>query len=389
MEKKRILMISPGPVFKIRTDKLKGLSANFVGDVITSSPIKEIINTNEVYGFNYNCTFYNVRFPLISNLLFFFFAVRFCVKRRLSGTKHDLVVTYDPLKTGLIGLVCAWILNTRFAPEVNGVYTSPAEYIDDAKSFSTRIKRIMYPIIEGFILKRSDGIKVQYPNQLAPFKRLIKTEIVRCFHNYVDIDKFLEGVEIEEKKEILFVGFPFYRKGVDILISAFKLISSDYPEWKLKILGWYPNPTTLNKAIDGHPQIIYQPPVHPDEMPLHICSCAIFVMPSRSEAKARTLIESMAAGKARIGSNIDGTPTIIADGIDGLLFESENIFDLAEKMRLLIDSPDLRMRLGQVGRIRAQQEFNKDKYYTDLTNFYFEVINKNIYYHRTSAIIFR
>ena len=66
-------MISPGPVFKIRTDKLKGLSANFVGDVITSSPIKEIINTNEVYGFNYNCTFYNVRFPLISNLLFFFF----------------------------------------------------------------------------------------------------------------------------------------------------------------------------------------------------------------------------------------------------------------------------------------------------------------------------
>ena len=97
----------------------------------------------------------------------------------------------------------------------------------------------------------------------------------------------------------------------------------------------------------------------------------------------------MAAGKARIGSNIDGTPTIIADGIDGLLFESENIFDLAEKMRLLIDSPDLRMRLGQVGRIRAQQEFNKDKYYTDLTNFYFEVINKNIYYHRTSAIIFR
>jgi glycosyltransferase involved in cell wall biosynthesis len=281
------------------------------------------------------------------------------------------------LKTGLIGVICAWALNAKFAPEVNGVYTSPSEYIDDEDRISTRLKKIMYPLIERFTLGSADGIKVQYPSQLLPFKAVIKTRVVRCFHNYVDIDKFLSYQGGHENKEILFVGFPFYRKGVDILIAAFKLIAADYPEWKLKILGWYPNPTILNKAINGHPQIAYHPPVHPDEMVVHMCSCAIFVMPSRSEAKARTLVEAMAAGKARIGSNVDGTPTIIADGTDGVLFQSENSVDLANKMRLLIDNPEMRKRLGEAGRVRVQQEFNKEKYYTDLTNFYFEVIGQD------------
>ena len=61
----------------------------------------------------------------------------------------------------------------------------------------------------------------------------------------------------------------------------------------------------------------------------------------------------MAAGKPVIGSRVGGVPYYIREGETGLIFESENVDELAEKLRLLLSSPELQARLGQNGqRIR-------------------------------------
>jgi glycosyltransferase involved in cell wall biosynthesis len=132
----------------------------------------------------------------------------------------------------------------------------------------------------------------------------------------------------------------------------------------------------LNDSIDGHPRIYHHKPVPYEEMPEHIGSCGMFVLPSRSEAMGRVLIEAMAAGKPRIGSNIEGIPSVINDGIDGLLFQTENVDALAEKMDVLMSNPELRQKLGKAGELRAKQEFTKSKYFNNLINFYNEVLEK-------------
>ena len=55
---------------------------------------------------------------------------------------------------------------------------------------------------------------------------------------------------------MFFAGFPFKLKGVDILIEAFKKVALKYPDWRLKILGWYLDITKLSEAIAGHPRFI-------------------------------------------------------------------------------------------------------------------------------------
>ena len=228
------------------------------------------------------------------------------------------------------------------------------------------------PMILRIVLKRSDGITCLFERQLDPFRKIVEGKTIHAFHSFVSIESFKN---VREDKEILFVGFPFKLKGVDILIQAFKNISPRFPEWKLKILGWYPDPNELNKAIDGHSQIYHHKPVPHHEMPEHIGSCGIFVLPSRSEAMGRVLVEAMAAGKPRVGSNVDGIPTVIKDGIDGLLFESENVDDLAEKLEMLILDQDLRRRLGNAGEVRAEKEFTKEEYARNLTSFCYKLFN--------------
>ncbi|HEX8948211.1 MAG TPA: glycosyltransferase [Dissulfurispiraceae bacterium] len=365
-----IAYISPGPTYNAHSPLyqrvFKKLSGNFRGYILTTGSATE---TFPIGNFTYSSI--RAKYSAADSLRFFSFCWESASRIRDKGERIKLVTTYDPLKTGLIGLAVSRMHRARFAPEVNGVYTSPAEWIDNAGSIGTKVKKTLYPQIMRFVLKHADGIKLLYKEQISPFGEVIRGKIVRDFHCLVPVENFRN---IREDKEVLFVGFPFKRKGVDILIEAFKKIAPGYPEWKLKILGWFPDPGEMYRAIGGHPQIYHHKPVKHEKIIGHIGSCAILVLPSRSEAMGRVLVESMAAGKPRIGSNVDGIPTVINDGVDGLLVRPEDTDDLAEKLDMLMGDPALRYRLGRAGEVRAEREFSEKVFLDNITSFYQEVL---------------
>ncbi len=298
--------------------------------------------------------------------------VLFCLRKILALKNIDIVVAYDPLLTGVIGYVAKIILNAKLVVELNGVYTSSHVWEGATNKLSPRFRALLFPLLAQFVLSRACGIKLTYPEQLEPFKINRKNKIIRSFSNYTNTELFKN---IEERKEILFVGFPFKLKGVDVLIKAFKRISGRHPDWYLKILGWYPDPVELNDEIGGHPRIVYHPPVPSCEMPDHIGRCGFLVLPSRTEAMGRVLLEAMSAGKARIGSRVDGIPTVIADGVDGILVEPSDIDALAEKMETLIVCPEVRYQLGRAGQLRAAREFCWEAYFKHVVDFYDDVKN--------------
>ena len=55
--------------------------------------------------------------------------------------------------------------------------------------------------------------------------------------------------------------------------------------------------------------------------------CRVFVLPSRTEAMGRVLIEAMAMGKTCIASAVDGIPHYVRDEDTGLLFRSGDAAD--------------------------------------------------------------
>jgi len=372
MPKKTLLYINPGPTYWPRSliyqEQFIELSKTFKGYIFTTSPRTETFPIGDFIYLSMKS-----RYSKVYRLKYFFFCVWKAIKILTQKGKVDLVSTYDPLITGLIGFVISRIHKSKFGVSVNGVYTSSAQWIDGPDGLEKRVKKFFYPVMMYFVLKHVDGIKLLFKNQIDCSKKMFKNKIIYVFPNFVQTYRFRN---IREDKEILFSGFPFKLKGVDVLIEAFKKISFKHPDWKLKILGWYPNLEELNNAIDGHLQIYHHKAVPYEEMPEHIGTCGIFVLPSRSEAMGRVLVEAMAAGKPRIGSNVDGIPSVINDGVDGLLVEPRNINDLAEKLDLLMGNEELRRKLGKAGEIRAKKEFTKDVYFSNLTNFYNEVLEK-------------
>jgi len=113
---------------------------------------------------------------------------------------------------------------------------------------------------------------------------------------------------------------------------------------------------------EGNTNIEILKPVFFDKVIGMFEGCLFCVLPSRSEAMGRVLIEAMAAGKPVIGSRVGGIPGVITDGYDGFLFESENIDALADKMIILLSNEELRKRMGKNALSSVKNKFSSEKY---------------------------
>jgi glycosyltransferase involved in cell wall biosynthesis len=86
-------------------------------------------------------------------------------------------------------------------------------------------------------------------------------------------------------------------------------------------------------------------------------------------------LETYAMSRPVIGSRMGGIPELIDDGETGLLFEAGNAADLAEKMRFLLDRPELCREWGRNGQRKLRKEFSRESHYGRLMEIYGSVLN--------------
>jgi glycosyltransferase involved in cell wall biosynthesis len=201
----------------------------------------------------------------------------------------------------------------------------------------------------------ADCARLLYPDQLKAYPRLAKVPTY-VTHNFVPLADIPEtGVR---DGSLLFIGAPWYIKGVDILIEAFRRIEADYPKAKLRIIGHFPDRDFKDLIGDSRQIEVIKAMPHPEAMEF-MANCSIFVLASRTEGMARVLLEAMAAGKPVIAPPVGGIAHYIQDGVTGLLFQPEDIDDLAQKMRVLLNSPELQEQMGRRGREVARSRYDE------------------------------
>ena len=73
-----------------------------------------------------------------------------------------------------------------------------------------------------------------------------------------------------------------------------------------------------------------------------------------------SLMESMAKGLPVLSTLHSGIPELIEDGVSGYLLPEREIEELASKIEYLIANPDLRLKMGQNGRVKVLKDYNID-----------------------------
>jgi glycosyltransferase involved in cell wall biosynthesis len=266
-----------------------------------------------------------------------------------------LVVSYDPLASGIIARLVKLRTGARFICEVNGVYGNPDNFADepDAVARTRRTTRIA-----SRVLRAADGVRLLYHGQLAGLDVATARKAVRAYFDPIPLERF---PDMGEEPYLLFVGHPYRRKGVDLLLEAFARVRDRHPAWRLVLIG---------HELDRHvpaagvtlERVEVLKPMNNERLVPYVGKCAAIILPSRSEAMGRVLLEAAAAGKPRVGAAVDGIPSVIADGEDGLLFPKEDVGALAGALDRLMGSPELRRRLGAAARARALRDYSGDRF---------------------------
>jgi len=87
----------------------------------------------------------------------------------------------------------------------------------------------------------------------------------------------------------------------------------------------------------------------------------VFVLPSFAEGISNTILESMACGIPVVASDVGGNPQLVADGISGIVFSSDNVTALVEALKTYIVTPQLRITHGHNARQRTLNNFSLNK----------------------------
>ena len=99
------------------------------------------------------------------------------------------------------------------------------------------------------------------------------------------------------------------------------------------------------------------------ENPLSIVQSAdVALICSRYEAFGRVTVEAMRAGKPVIGARSGGTPELIQDGFNGLLYTPGDHRELAEKISYLHKNAQLARTMGQNGLQWANEHFSEKRF---------------------------
>ena len=103
--------------------------------------------------------------------------------------------------------------------------------------------------------------------------------------------------------------------------------------------------------------------VSDEELPNKYRNANVLILPSinKCEAFGIVLIEAMASGTPVIASNLAGVRSVFENEKQGLVVEPNEIFQLVEKIKYLIENKDERLEMERRARHLAEERYDWKK----------------------------
>jgi len=102
----------------------------------------------------------------------------------------------------------------------------------------------------------------------------------------------------------------------------------------------------------------------------------IFVLNSKSEGMSNALLEALAAGLPCIATDVGGNPELVRDGENGFLVPPNQPAPLSRLLDILANDPELRARMGERSRQRAQDEYSLEAMVRRTERIYEKVVDE-------------
>lgn len=274
---------------------------------------------------------------------------------KLKGEKYNFIRVHSPYHTGLACLALSKIFNAPFFVQTHHIDPLPKWRI----------------ALEGWILKRAAlifAVSNFARSQLLETFKLDESKIFLTSEglNTIDVPSDWQdviskmGLELGDKKVLTFVGTLSPRKNVELLFDVLKLLPDDIV---LIVIGGDPpnmrgrikELKALSEKKGCSHRVYFLGSTTGVKKGAILARTDVFVFPSLLEGFGMAVVEAMSLGIPCVVSNRASLPEIIQDGVCGFLADPDNPKDFAEKIKMILDNPELRARMSESAREVAKK----------------------------------
>jgi glycosyltransferase involved in cell wall biosynthesis len=237
----------------------------------------------------------------------------------------------------------------------------------DRKAASVRwAVRALYPLALGH---KNSCVIFQNPDDC---RHMIDAGLVAREHSVlirssgVDVAAFQPSPPPPDPPIVIMPARLLWPKGVGEFVEAARLLSQDGVAIRMALVGEPPphNRASVTRSMieEWVDQGLIEWWGHRPDMVQVYARTHIVCLPSYyGEGVPRVLVEAAACGRPIITTDTPGCREVVHHGDNGLLVPPRAPAALAEALRTLARSPELRLEMGRRGRERAVAEFSLDR----------------------------
>lgn len=204
--------------------------------------------------------------------------------------------------------------------------------------------------------------------------RGIPVERISAIPNAVDLARFHPGPRLHTgHPRFVFVGRLIPVKNLFLLFAAFASVTREHPGAQLQIVGSGP----LESALKRHAEQLgiaasVEFSGHRHDIEALLRDADFGVLPSSVEGLSNSLLECMASGLPMIASRVSGSEDLIRPGVNGWLFEPDDVQGLLTCLREAVAlSPQRRRQMGEAARVMVERHAGAEQVVGGILSLYY------------------
>ena len=169
---------------------------------------------------------------------------------------------------------------------------------------------------------------------------------------------------------LLFLSNLIPSKGVYVLLDACRILKDKGLDFQCNFVGGETKEIdrarfeaeVQRRGLEG--MVRYEGPKYGEEKEEYWRSSDVFVFPTYyfNECFPLVILEAMQHGLPVVSTDEGAVPDMVADGVNGFVCERKDVSGLVGALERLITDAALRMRMGEVGRKRYEEEFTLERF---------------------------
>lgn len=295
----------------------------------------------------------NLHYQSQKELLTYSWKAYFFARKLIQKNNYNLSHSFFTVPCGFISLLLKYNFNISYVVSLRG---------SDVPGYSDRFE-FLYKFIKPLtrlIWKNSFGVIANSKGLRELALKTNSKQEIGVIYNGINLSDFIpDPTKRPADKIIITTGASRVtaRKGINYLIEAIKILAPKYPEIYLKIMGDGNEKENLEKLVKElglEKSVEFIGRVPREETAPYYQEASVFVLPSFNEGMSNAMLEALSSGLPLLATDTGGTRELLDDGVNGFVIKMKDSQDLANKIEILVKNEDLRKKMAEASRKKAE-----------------------------------